>query len=163
MFFLTGCAREHPPGPGPGDETPLRVLRDHTTTESDSGIVRYVLQAKVARFYSGDAMRAETIRVDFHERGRKVSTLTARAGTLDEDGRMRASGDVVVVSEEGYVLRTESLWWDRRKHKIRTDEFFTITKKGETFKGVGLTTGPNLDLVEVDRDAEGTMELEERR
>ncbi len=139
------------------DSDPLQITRNFTTTESDSGVVEYVLRAKIAKMFGGGVTRAEGLEVDFYERARKVSTLTAREGFVDEDGRLRAQGDVVVVSVEGYVLRTATLWWDRKRGKIRTDDPFTVTKKGESFRGTGLTTGPNLDLIEVDRDFEGTL------
>lgn len=155
-MLLAGCSRNEPPGPArPGDQ-PLQVTQGFTTTESDSGVVRYVLRARVARFYAGDITRAEDVQVDFYERGRKVSMLRARAGFVDEDGRLRAQGDVVVTSTEGAVLTTDELYWDRKKGKIRADGPFRIVEKGEPLRGVGLTTDPNLTLFEVDRDVEGT-------
>ena len=153
----TACSRERPPGPVRSDDEPQQITRDFTTTESDSGRIEYELRARVAKMYGGGVTRVEGLEVDFYEHARKVSTLTAREGFVDEDGRLRAQGDVVVVSMEGYVLRSQSLWWDRKRGKIRTDEPFTVTKQGESFRGVGLTTGPNLDLIEVDRNFEGTL------
>jgi len=157
VFVWSSCSRDRPPGPVHSDSDPLQITRNFTTTESDSGVVEYVLRAEIAKMFGGGVTRAEGLEVDFYERARKVSTLTAREGFVDDDGRLRAQGDVVVVSVEGYVLRTATLWWDRKHGKIRTDDPFTVTKKGESFRGTGLTTGPNLDLIEVDRDFEGTL------
>jgi LPS export ABC transporter protein LptC len=163
LLLAAACSRERPPGPVHTDDEPRQITRDFTTTESDSGVVEYVLRARVAKMYGGGVTRAEGLEVDFYERARKVSTLTAREGYVDDDGRLRAEGDVVVVSAEGYVLRSPSLWWDRKRNKIRTDDAFTVTKTGESFRGLGLTTGPNLDLIEVDKDFEGTVVDEGKR
>jgi LPS export ABC transporter protein LptC len=157
LFCLAGCSREQPPGPARNDEEPQQITRGFTTTETDSGVVRYVVRARVARFYSGDITRAEDVQVDFYDRGQKVSVLRAREGTIDGDGRLRADGNVVVTSTEGGVLETDTLYWDRKRQKIRTDGPFKITDKGDVLTGVGLTTGPNLDLIEVDKNVQGTM------
>lgn len=157
VAIATACSREQPPGPARDNEEPQQITRGFTTTETDSGIVRYVVKARVARFYSGDITRAEDVQVDFYDRGQKVSVLRAREGTIDGDGRLRADGNVVVTAVEGGVLETETLYWDRRLRKIRTDGAFKITDKGDVLTGVGLTTGPNLDLIEVDKDVQGTL------
>jgi LPS export ABC transporter protein LptC len=157
LFFFAACSREQPPGPARNDEEPQQITRGFTTTETDSGVVRYVVRARVARFYSGDITRAEDVQVDFYDRGQKVSVLRSREGTIDSDGRLRADGNVVVTSTEGGVLETDTLYWDRKRRKIRTDGPFKITDKGDVLTGVGLTTGPDLDLIEVDKDVQGTL------
>jgi LPS export ABC transporter protein LptC len=155
--FLPGCSQDKPPGPAREHEEPLQITRGFTTTESDSGLVRYIFKAKIARFYSGDITRAEDIQVDFYDEGRKVSVLTAKEGFLDADGRLRAQGDVHVVSQEGYVLETEKLYWDRTREKIRSDDFVRITKGRDVLTGYGLTTDPDLALVNIERDVKGTV------
>lgn len=156
VLLVSGCSRNEPPGPArPGDQ-PLQITQGFTTTESDSGVVRYVLRARVARFYSGDVTRAEDVQVDFYERGQRVSVLRAAAGFVDGDGRLRARGNVVVTSTEGAVLTTDELYWDRNKGKIRAEGPFRIVDKGEPLSGIGLTTDPDLTLFEVDRDVQGT-------
>ena len=151
-----GCSRDVPPGPARSGEDPLQITQGFTTTESDSGVVRYVVRARIARFYAGDVTRAEDVKVDFYDRGQKVSVLRSKEGFLDGDGRLRAKGDVVVTSTEGAVLRSDELYWDRKRNKIRTDLAFTITDNGDVLRGVGLTTGPGLDLIEVDKDVSGS-------
>lgn len=156
--ILSACSREQPPGPARAGEQPEQILRDFNTTESDSGVVRYVVRARVARIYAGDVTRAEDVRVDFYDQGQKASVLRSRQGVLDKEGRLRAEGDVVVTSVDGSVLTTESLYWDREKRKIRAEGAFKIVGKGgDVLTGTGLTTDPNLSLIDVDRDAEGTF------
>jgi LPS export ABC transporter protein LptC len=163
LVLSPACSREQPPGPTRDNEEPQQITRGFTTTETDSGIVRYVVKARVARFYSGDITRAEDVQVDFYDRGQKVSVLRAREGTIDGQGRLRADGNVVVTAVEGGVLETETLYWDRGQRKIRTDGAFKITDKGDVLTGVGLTTGPNLDLIEVDKDVQGTLSQPETK
>jgi LPS export ABC transporter protein LptC len=156
VLLAIGCSREQPPGPADSDEHPLQITIYFPTTESDSGVVRYVLRARIARFYADDVTRLENLEVDFYDDGRKASVLRSREGFRDADGRLRARGDVVVTAVEGGVLETDELYWDRERGKIRTDGPFKITEKGDVLTGIGLTTTPNLDLIEIDRDVTGT-------
>ncbi len=151
LTFLA-CTREEPQTTQSAQESPLRIITDFETTESDSGGVRFVFHAAVARVYQENLTRADDIRVDFYERGQKVSVLTAREGVL-ESGRLTAQGDVVVTTESGSRLETESLYWDESQDKIRSEDFVSITRPGESevLQGYGLTSDPNLDLVEIGR------------
>ena len=134
---------------GAGDGA-SQVTRNFITTASDSGQVRYVFHARIARAYDDDETRAEQIRVEFYDAGRVVSVLTAREGFL-EGGRMTAKGDVVVETTDGARLETQSLYWDRENQKIRSEELVRITRRDdpEVLTGRGLTTDPNLDLVDI--------------
>ena len=95
------------------------MIRDFSTTESDSGQVRYVFKAAVARIYAHDVTRAEDVQVDFYDRGQKVSVLTAKRGYLDDSGRMTAEGSARVVTTEGAVLEADKIYWDVDKQKTR--------------------------------------------
>ncbi len=149
-LVFTGCGRDDSAGTVGTEDGATEITRNFTTTASDSGQVRYVFHARVARGYPDEKTRAENIRVEFYEAGKVVSVLTARQGTLG-GGRLTATGSVVVETVEGARLETESLYWDRENKKIRSEEFVRITRRGdsEVLTGRGLTTDPNLDLVDI--------------
>ena len=136
-------------GVGTGDGA-SQITRNFTTTASDSGQVRYVFHARVARAYDDDKTRAETIRVEFYDGGRVVSVLTAREGLL-EGGRLTAKGNVIVETVDGARLATETLFWDRENRKIRSEDVVRITRRDdpEVLTGLGITTDPSLDLVDI--------------
>jgi LPS export ABC transporter protein LptC len=150
VAWALGCTREEPQTTQSAIESPRRIIRDFVTTETDSDQTRYVFHATVARVYQDNVTRADTIHVEFYERGKRVSVLTAREGVL-QSGRLTARGDVVVTAENGSKLVTESLYWDNDIEKIRSDDFVRITRPGESevLQGYGLTSDPNLDLVEI--------------
>ncbi len=149
-LLVAGCGRDDNPGSVDTEDGATEITRNFTTTASDSGEVRYVFHARVARGYPDEKTRAENIRVEFYEAGKVVSVLTARQGTLG-GGRLTATGNVVVETVEGARLETESLFWDREIKKIRSEEVVRITRRGdpEVLTGRGLTTDPNLDLVDI--------------
>lgn len=149
--LLAGCGREdNLEAVGSGDGA-SQITRNFTTTASDSGEVRYVFHARVARKYDdGKKTRAESIRVEFYDGGRVVSVLTAREGLLEE-GRLTAKGNVIVETVDGARLATETLYWDPEQRKIRSEDFVRVTRRDdpEVLTGRGITTDPNLDLVDI--------------
>lgn len=150
IMVPSACERQEVPSTVDNSDTPLRITRGFTTTESDSGRVRYVLRADVARVFTGDVTRAEEIEVEFYEDGELVSVLTAKQGLL-ESGRVTAMGDVVVETVQGTRLETESLYWDSGEEKIRTDDVVRITREGDpdVLTGRGMSSPPNLEFIDI--------------
>ena len=65
----------------------------------------------------------------------------------EKENRIKAFGNVEVVSNDGKVLKTDSLFWDNNSDKIYTDanlEF--ITSNTDTLYGNGFES--NIDLTE---------------
>jgi LPS export ABC transporter protein LptC len=164
LVLLVACERQEVPSTVDRSEVPVRITRGFTTTESDSGRVRFVLRADTARVFAGDVTRAENIEVEFYEKGELASVLTADSGLL-EGGRVTATGNVVVETVQGTRLETESLYWDRTEERIRSDEFVRITREGdpEVLTGRGMSSPPNLEFIDIDDyKVEGPMDPESR-
>jgi LPS export ABC transporter protein LptC len=72
--------------------------------------------------------------------------LTAERGVLyEETNDVVALGNVVVISDSGVTLRSDSLRWDSRRQKVMTEAFVTITRaNGETLRGYGFESDANL-------------------
>ncbi len=100
----------------------------------------------------------DSVAVDFYDQqGRHTSKLTADRGRLyEETNDVVALGNVVVVSDSGMILRSDSLRWDNRRQKVLTDAFVTITRaNGEMLQGHGFESDPNLNYFSI-RKASGT-------
>jgi LPS export ABC transporter protein LptC len=89
----------------------------------------------------------DSVAVDFYnQQGQHSSKLTADGGVLyEETNDVVALGNVVVVSDSGVILRSDSLRWDSRRQRVLTEAFVTITRaNGETLRGFGFESDPNL-------------------
>jgi LPS export ABC transporter protein LptC len=67
-----------------------------------------------------------------------ISNITAQyAKYFETDDRWEAKNNVVAVNQKGDTLKTEYLTWDKKKGKIRSNQFVKIIQKDQTYTGTG--------------------------
>ncbi|MBN1407282.1 MAG: LPS export ABC transporter periplasmic protein LptC [Calditrichaceae bacterium] len=89
----------------------------------------------------------ENIKIDFYNNeGRHTSMLTSEGGKVfDNNQDMLAYGNVVVISDSGMTLYTDTLKWDNKKQKIISEVPIMITtEEGDTLYGDSFISDPNL-------------------
>ncbi len=149
--ILTGCEEKIAPSVISDLQStalPSQESWNSTITFSDSGIVKAILKAGHLASYETSKMTYlnQGVHVDFFdERGRHSSVLTSVAGTVDENtDNLVATGNVVITSDSGVVVRTEKLTWDNARQLIVSEEFVRITTPKETLQGRGFESDQNL-------------------
>jgi LPS export ABC transporter protein LptC len=156
MLLLAGCAAEPQPNinlaPAVGRAEEPNLMFEGFRMVSTRGALReYDFLARAAQIFERDNMaRAQDIKIVYYRGGKPSSTLTARRGfvnTVTHD--MRAEQQVVMISQEGAVLRTERLHWDNRKGRIYTDLPVTVERGTSVMTGVGLEADSELKHIEI--------------
>ena len=149
-----------------GDELPDQESWNSTTTFSDSGRVRAILQSGHIRMFEG---RQETLIdsglvVDFFGRdGKHTSTLTADRGRVnDETKDLEAFENVVFRSDSGTVVETEYIYWENFNKKVRGDQFVTITSPSERLQGYGFEADQDLRNYTVFGTVTGEAEFDQK-
>ena len=89
----------------------------------------------------------DNVNVDlFDENFQQKSLIKSQSAMVNEkENKIKAYGKVVVISDDGKILTTDSLTWDNNSDKIYTDanlEF--ITSDSDTLYGTGFKS--NIDL-----------------
>ena len=89
----------------------------------------------------------DNVNVDlFDENFQQKSLIKSQSAMVNEkENKIKAYGSVVVISDDGKILMTDSLTWDNNYDKIYTDaniEF--ITSDSDTLYGTGFKS--NIDL-----------------
>jgi LPS export ABC transporter protein LptC/lipopolysaccharide transport protein LptA len=85
--------------------------------------------------------------------GNPPVNLTAKTGTIQKDsGHIHLEQDVIITSQEGSKLTTDSLDWERDKDLITTDDPVMITDPRVTATGMGLTAHPGLKTAQMNED-----------
>ncbi len=137
---------------------------DFKTMESDSGQVKWILEAPVARVYNiRKLLVTDNPRITFYdENGEISSVLTADVGEYNQDTHdMTALGNVVVTTKEGYTLETESLIMLRELGEIHSEDFVKVTKGNDILTGYGFQGYPELKNVDIKRDVRAYLRDEE--
>jgi LPS export ABC transporter protein LptC len=94
----------------------------------------------------------ENIKIDFYNNeGQHTSVLTSEGGKVfDYNQDMLAYGNVIVISDSGMTLYTDTLKWDNKKQKIISEVPIMITtEEGDTLYGDSFMSDPNLHNREI--------------
>lgn len=132
---------------------------------SDSAMIKIKLQAPKLDRYVGEKAYLEFKEgvnlVMYNDEGEPDTQLKADyAISFEEDGRMEAMNDVVVINRFGEKLNTEYLIWDSKKHRIYTDEFVKITTKEEIIYGDGLDANEDFTKYKI-LNIKGTVTIDD--
>ena len=116
---------------------------------SESGRIQAVVRYGYMRKYDSRKVVYfdEGVEVDFYNiDGDRTSYLTSKRGEYHEDSEdVLGQGNVVVVSDSGMTLHTESLRWKSRIGKIISDTTVMVTtQEQDTVYGVGFESEPDL-------------------
>lgn len=150
----------------PQTEAPDQEVGDFSLTESVEGTKKWTLWAEWAAIFNEKAkVHAKIVRIDFfREDGTKFSELKADSGILSQNTNdMEARGDVVVTTEEGITLETQSLRWLNAAQQIVSEDFVKITQGRDVLTGVGLVSDPSLSEFEIKSHVEAFVIDEEGR
>ncbi|MCK5259993.1 MAG: LPS export ABC transporter periplasmic protein LptC [Candidatus Omnitrophica bacterium] len=104
---------------------------------------------------TADIMGSEIIlsNVDANTFGEQKMNVTAKKGTVDQvSGKMHLEEDVVITSEDGKQLTTDSLDWDRNEDLVTTEDDVMITDERMIATGKGMKARPGLKTAEILED-----------
>jgi LPS export ABC transporter protein LptC len=162
LVLLLGiaCSRDESSAPAPAAEVPDQIIENSTITFSEKGVRTAAIFAEYVEVYERkDLKKAKKLHVDFYDQdGAHTSTLEADSGVIQErKQKFEALGNVVVKTEKGIVLQTQSLRWNPETSKIVTDDFVTITKEEDVITGYGLEADQELKDLVIKRKVSGQI------
>ena len=95
--------------------------------------------------------------------GKENVNVTADTGTIDQaQGNMQLHDDVVVTSDGGAQLMTDSLYWNRDKDLVTTEDEIMIVDEKVTITGMGMEAQPGLKSARIEEDVTVTINAEEK-
>lgn len=160
ILLICACSREKSETPALPVVVPDQVIENSSITFSEEGIRSATILAQYVEVYEKlDLKKAKQIQVDFYDAdGNRTSVLVADSGLIQErKQKVQALGNVVVTTEEGIKLETESLRWDPQSAKIITDDFVTITKDEDVITGYGLEADQELKHFVIKKEVKGEI------
>jgi LPS export ABC transporter protein LptC len=160
MLLTCACGRDESNVPAPFVDVPDQIIENSTITFSQEGIRSATIFAEYVAVYEKlDLKKAKKVLVDFYDKeGNHTSVLVADSGVIKErKQKFEALGNVVVTTDEGIKLETQSLRWDPESAKIVTDDFVTITKDKDVITGYGLEADQELKHFVIKKKVKGEI------
>lgn len=150
-ILLTGCSSDKIQPPKTNitatDSIPSQESFNTNVTFSDSGRVKAILEAGRIRVFSkfNYTLIDSNAKVDFYKNGVYSSTLTGKRGKIyDATKDVEVYDDVKLVSEDGSILTTNTLYWINQTQRIKSNEFVHIKTKTDDIRGYGFEADQNL-------------------
>ena len=149
-LMIIGCEEKIKPAvvSGVQNDIPSQESWKSTVTFSDSAKIKAILWAGHIVVYGRQQQThlSDSVHVDFfNEFEEHTSVLTAQRGRVnDRTQDFEAYGNVVVTSDSGTVLKTDSLFWTNASRKIHTEAFVEIISPTEHIMGHGMISDQGL-------------------
>lgn len=160
-LLVFGCQTNSPPEVEKAKvRLPDSELEEATIIFTIQGVRRMLLKADyIARYEKEDSTTARVVHADFYdEEGKHSSVLTSDFGVIKENSKeLWVSGEVVVISDEGVKLETETLRWDPNIDRILTDDFVKVTREEDILTGYGLEADQELKNIKIKREVKGVL------
>ncbi len=119
-------------------------------TLTDEGVRRAWVHAGHLEKYNDKKhiLLDDSVTVDFYNSDETHSSiLTSHVAEVDEKSNfMRAIGNVIVISDSGVTLFTDTLSWDHEIEMIYTDDSVMVaTTQNDTLYGIGFESDMSMD------------------
>ncbi|HOW34923.1 MAG TPA: LPS export ABC transporter periplasmic protein LptC [Candidatus Omnitrophota bacterium] len=96
--------------------------------------------------------------------GEEQMNLTAKSGTIDKvSGKMHLQDDVVVTTQTGSKLVTDSLDWEREKNVVTTPDKVVLTREGMKTTGTGAIAHPGLNTAQINENVTVTVDTDPKK
>lgn len=121
---------------------------------TDQGVNRARLESDTAFFFDQNSrIELRNVRTTFFDAtGKRSAVLTSREGTYaTRAGITEARGNVIVLSEDGRRLDTQQLKYSPQTNRITSDSAFVLTEPNRRLEGIGFTSDPDMNNVQVNR------------
>ncbi len=122
-----------------------QVIYGARTFLTNQGVSNGVLLSDSMYVYD-DGARLQLFRMNvtfFTGQGLKDGVLTAKGGAYNSRlSRLEATGDVVVVRDDGKRLTTPQLVYDQARNQIFSDSTFTLVEPARQLTGISFETDP---------------------
>jgi len=148
LFHCEEDSKEAPLKSNSDQEYPDQETWNATSSLTRAGKKVGIIKAGIIKKYRKKSVTllSDSIQVDFFDKeGRHTSVLTSLGGeVLDVKQDMVAYGNVVVVSDSGITLRTDTLYWDNKRQKVISKIPVIFTTLTDTLFGDSFESDPDL-------------------
>ena len=147
------------PAPGPR----LMISMDgFRFAQSENGRVAWLMDAKNADLYENKEARLKDIEILFTSPEGKETVMRGASGTMDTSSGnasiRRGAREVRIITSDGYLLTTDSLFWRAGERLIRTADPFKLLGSELYLEGVGMSANVDMRTVSVKDNVKAVLQ-----
>ncbi len=110
---------------------------------------------------SEDKIKVTDVDANFY--GKENANLKAQHGTIDKaSGEVNLNKDVVMTSDRGTTVTTDSLKWQRNEDLVTTNDRVQIDDAQGTITGKGLTAQPGMKKAQLNEDVHASIKTSKK-
>jgi LPS export ABC transporter protein LptC len=148
-----------PPPPG---ARLLMSMEGFRFVETENGRVSWRMNAGSADLYESKEAQLKNVEITFVSPDSRQARLLGESATLDtstgDASIRRGVREVRIVTSEGYLLTTDSLFWRAGQHLVRTADPFKLLGSELYLEGQGLSGKADMLTIEVDKHVKAVLQ-----
>ena len=147
--------------PAPGVRR-LMSMEGFRFAQSEHGRISWRMHARKADLYESKEARLKDLEITFFTTDKREGVLTGEAGTMDTStgnaSISRVSREVRVVTSDGYLLTTNSLFWKAGERLVRTPDPFKLLGSEIYLEGKGLSADLDMRTIVVNSNVKAVLQ-----
>jgi LPS export ABC transporter protein LptC len=147
--------------PAPGTRL-LMGMDGFKFIQSESGNVSWRMNAKSADLYENKEALLKDIEIVFKGSHNKEATLLGEQGNMDTTSGnasiRRGVREVRIITSEGYLLTTNSLFWKAGERLVWTMDPFKLLGKEIYLEGVGISADVDMGTIVVKKNVKAVLQ-----
>lgn len=140
----------------------LMSMEGFRFVETENGRVSWRMTALSADLYESKEAQLKNVEITFIAPNSREAWLLGEAATLDTDtgdvAIRRGVREVRIVTSEGYLLTTDSLFWQAGNRIVRTTGPFKLLGSELYLEGRGLSGNADMLTIEVDKHVKAVLQ-----
>lgn len=147
------------PAPGP---RLIMSMDGFRFTQSENGRVSWRMNARSADIYDNKEAQLQDIKVVFKNTENKESTILGETGTMDtvsgNASIRRVTREVRVITSDGYLLTSDSLFWKAGERVVWTADPFKLLGSEIYLEGTGISANVDMRTIMVKNDVKAVLQ-----
>jgi len=140
----------------------LMSMEGFRFVETENGRVSWRMIAGSADLYENKEAKLTNVEITFFSPDSREARLLGEFATLDTDrgdvSIRRGVRDVRIVTSEGYLLTTNSLFWRADQRTVRTADPFKLLGSELYLEGQGIMGNADMLTIEVDKRVKAVLQ-----
>jgi LPS export ABC transporter protein LptC len=147
--------------PAPGSRL-FMSMEGFQFTQSENGQVAWRVNARNADLYENKEAHLKDLEITFTTPDQKQAALLGETGTMDTvtgDASIRgAENEVRIVTSDGYLLTTSSLFWKAGQRLVSTPGAFKLLGREIYLEGKGLSANVDMQTIVVNNNVKAVLQ-----